>query len=156
MRPSHLSVMFFEQGPVVHGDDVPVEHLDFSYVRSCENESELAKIIHVLRSKKEGDYPALEAAAEQKLQSLNPSHRALRKEEKIRSTKYLGSEVRERVYLFVCLLVCLYVCMYVHIYMHICAGYDFNTLTRSFTDHSFSEIPSIHKREKDIYQKSQD
>ena len=87
--------MFFEQGPVVHGDDVPIEHLDFAYVRTCESENELAKILQVLRSKKEGDYPALEETVERKLRGLNPNHRTLRKEEKIRSTKHLGAEVKE-------------------------------------------------------------
>ena len=44
--------------------DVPVEHLDYEYVKSCNSAPELEKILVVLRSGREGAYPDLEKFTE--------------------------------------------------------------------------------------------
>lgn len=52
--------------------DVPIEHLDYSYVGKCEDSTELKRILAVLKSGKEGKYPALEQTVEEKIISLLP------------------------------------------------------------------------------------
>eukprot|EP00049_Salpingoeca_infusionum_P004806 m.83944 g.83944 ORF g.83944 m.83944 type:complete len:304 (+) comp12733_c1_seq1:108-1019(+) len=59
--------------------DIPIEHVDYDYVKGCNDPNYLAKILLLLRSGKEGVYPDLERVTEEKLRSLNPDHRALRK-----------------------------------------------------------------------------
>lgn len=70
--------------------DVSVDQMDYSYIDKCSNEKELAKILRALRSGKEGFYPKLIEFCENKLRSLNPEHRALRKEQPIKTAWDLG------------------------------------------------------------------
>jgi hypothetical protein len=73
--------------------DVPIEWLEIPYIRECSNQNDLASIISVLRSGKEGVYPHLEAAAEKRMRELNPKHRILRKEEAVKKVASLGESV---------------------------------------------------------------
>lgn len=57
---------------------VPVEQLDYSFVRECKDETELAKVILTLRSGAEGSYPDLLRFTEARLKEMNPTHRVLR------------------------------------------------------------------------------
>ena len=53
--------------------DVPLEHLDFQYIRECKNGNEVEKILKALRSGKEaGHYPDLIEFAEKRLRELKP------------------------------------------------------------------------------------
>ncbi|XP_055524806.1 sperm-associated antigen 1 [Wyeomyia smithii] len=60
--------------------EVLLEHLDFEYIRQCNDERELEKIVKILRSGEEGYFPQLTSFAEQSLQTLNPNSKVLRKE----------------------------------------------------------------------------
>ncbi|XP_013074020.2 sperm-associated antigen 1-like isoform X2 [Biomphalaria glabrata] len=60
--------------------NIPLSHLDFGYINKCSNVKELEKILIVLRSGTEGKYPELEALAEQRLQTVAPKSRVLRKD----------------------------------------------------------------------------
>lgn len=57
---------------------IPIENLDYEYVRSCTDIKELEKIIEILRSGEEGFYPDLIKFAEEKLNELSPNNRMLR------------------------------------------------------------------------------
>ncbi|KAK3551827.1 hypothetical protein QTP70_029006 [Hemibagrus guttatus] len=59
---------------------VPVEHLDYSYIQQCGDLKYLEKILHVLRSGTEGAYPHLTDFCEKRIETLDPRHRALRKD----------------------------------------------------------------------------
>lgn len=57
---------------------IPVDHLDYDYIRECGNVRELEKIIEILRSGEEGYYPDLTRFAENKLKEVDPDNRILR------------------------------------------------------------------------------
>lgn len=59
--------------------NLPVEHLDYSYIEKCTDVKYLEKILIVLRSGEEGIYPDLIEFCEKKVQELDPKSRALRK-----------------------------------------------------------------------------
>uniref|UniRef100_A0A0B7B9I2 Sperm-associated antigen 1 n=1 Tax=Arion vulgaris TaxID=1028688 RepID=A0A0B7B9I2_9EUPU len=63
--------------------DLPLSHLDYSYIEKCSNVRELEKILSILRSGDEGMYPDLEKFAEKRLETLNPKSHVLRKESAI-------------------------------------------------------------------------
>lgn len=63
---------------------VPVEHLDFDYVKSCENVKELEQILDILKSGEEGYYPDLTACTEARLSKISPGNKLLRKEVRCR------------------------------------------------------------------------
>ncbi|RVE62191.1 hypothetical protein OJAV_G00154650 [Oryzias javanicus] len=65
---------------VDHTHEVPVEHLDYSYIGKCKDAKHLEKILRELRSGKEGFYPHLIKFCESHLEKLNPRSRALRRE----------------------------------------------------------------------------
>ncbi|KAG7470083.1 hypothetical protein MATL_G00135580 [Megalops atlanticus] len=59
---------------------IPVEHLDYDYIRECNDVKYLEKILNVLRSGEEGIYPHLIQFCEEHVQKLDPKSRALRKD----------------------------------------------------------------------------
>ncbi|XP_060067048.1 sperm-associated antigen 1-like [Ylistrum balloti] len=59
--------------------DIPLGHLDYGYIETCRDVKELEKILIILRSGEEGVYPDLEKTCENRLTSLNPKSRVLRK-----------------------------------------------------------------------------
>lgn len=65
---------------------IPVEHLDFEYIKTCRNVRELEKMIEILRSGEEGYYPDLTKFAEEKLREIDPENRMLRTEVKCFAT----------------------------------------------------------------------
>ncbi|KAJ3413513.1 Sperm associated antigen 1 [Chytridiales sp. JEL 0842] len=54
-------------------DAYDVEQLDFAYVAKCKDPANLRKLLAVLRSGKEGYYPELERAFENKIEQLDPT-----------------------------------------------------------------------------------
>lgn len=70
---------------------IPIENLDFDYIKTCENLRELEKIIEILKSGEEGYYPDLTSFAEKRLNELDPDNRMLRTE--VRCLK-LGTDER--------------------------------------------------------------
>lgn len=57
--------------------DIPISHLDFTYINDCNNAKEMEQIVHVLRSGEEGFYPELLKSAENKLSILKPNSKLL-------------------------------------------------------------------------------
>lgn len=75
--------------------DIPLNHFDYRYIRSCKDVKELEKILKVLRSGDEGSYPDLEKETEERIQTLNPKSRVLRKDAPILTRRDLESSELE-------------------------------------------------------------
>ena len=60
--------------------DIPLNHLDFDFIKQCENVRELEKIVLILKSGEEGHYYELTKCAVEKLRKLNPNSKVLREE----------------------------------------------------------------------------
>lgn len=73
---------------------IPIEHLDFEYIRTCQNARELEKMIEILKSGEEGFYPDLTKFAEEKLREIDPDNRMLRTEVRCLST---GTKERQEI-----------------------------------------------------------
>ncbi|MFT7816212.1 sperm-associated antigen 1 [Arapaima gigas] len=67
-------------GTTAHGS-IPVEHLDYQYIQTCNDIRYLEKILQVLRSGSEGVYPHLTEFCENRIAKLDPKNRALRKDQ---------------------------------------------------------------------------
>ncbi|KAG8441810.1 hypothetical protein GDO86_010840 [Hymenochirus boettgeri] len=59
---------------------IPLEHLDYRYIENSSDVKHLEKILRVLRSGEEGNYPELTAFCEKRIENLAPHSRALRKD----------------------------------------------------------------------------
>nr|XP_033789026.1 sperm-associated antigen 1 [Geotrypetes seraphini]XP_033789027.1 sperm-associated antigen 1 [Geotrypetes seraphini]XP_033789028.1 sperm-associated antigen 1 [Geotrypetes seraphini] len=59
---------------------IPIDHLDYSFIEKCTDVKHLEKILRILRSGEEGHYPDLTEFCENRLASLAPESRALRKD----------------------------------------------------------------------------
>ncbi|XP_039592350.1 sperm-associated antigen 1-like isoform X1 [Polypterus senegalus] len=59
---------------------IPVEHLDYNFIKNCSDVKTLERILGVLRSGDEGIYPHLTEFCEKKIENLYPESRALRKD----------------------------------------------------------------------------
>ncbi|KAJ3598174.1 hypothetical protein NHX12_001687 [Muraenolepis orangiensis] len=75
-----------------HHGKVPVEHLDYGYIEKCTHTKYLEKILRELRSGEEGMYPHLIQFCEDHLRTLDPTSRALRKEQPIATAGSLPTE----------------------------------------------------------------
>ncbi|XP_075444586.1 sperm-associated antigen 1 [Ascaphus truei] len=60
--------------------EIPIDHLDYSFIKKCTDVKHLEKILRILRSGEEGHYPDLTAFCEKQIESLAPHSRALRKD----------------------------------------------------------------------------
>ncbi|XP_052797101.1 sperm-associated antigen 1-like [Mya arenaria] len=87
--------------PVMQGStkryEIPLGHLDFSYINNCADIKELEKIYRVLKSKEEGHYEQLERCCEEKIKELNPNSRLLRKEIPLSSKGDLELDERQQL-----------------------------------------------------------
>ncbi|KAM6087330.1 sperm-associated antigen 1 [Chlamydotis macqueenii] len=59
---------------------IPIGHLDYKFIEKCTDVKHLEKILRVLRSGEEGCYPELTLFCEKRIEHLDPSSRALRKD----------------------------------------------------------------------------
>ncbi|XP_044754075.1 sperm-associated antigen 1 [Coccinella septempunctata] len=71
--------------------DIPITHLDFSYVETCEDRRELERILEILKSGEEGYYVELMRAVEDKLKILHPKSKFLRNTSRVLSKDELES-----------------------------------------------------------------
>ncbi|CAL1537604.1 unnamed protein product [Lymnaea stagnalis] len=71
---------FHIEGQSTKKYDIPLSHMEYSYIEKCSNVKELEKIYRVLRSGDEGKFPDLEKFTENRIQALNPKSRVLRHE----------------------------------------------------------------------------
>jgi tetratricopeptide (TPR) repeat protein len=77
--------------------DIPVEFLDFEYIKSCTDARMIEKIVKILRSGEEGYFPDLTKCAEDKLKELKPCSKMFRTEEPIKSKDQLDDEARSKI-----------------------------------------------------------
>lgn len=74
--------------------EVPVENLDFGYIKQCTNLTEIERMLEILRSGEEGYYPDLTKCAEHRLHELDSNNRMLRTEIPCqRTTQQLDDEL---------------------------------------------------------------
>lgn len=64
---------------------IPIERLDFEYIKTTTNVKELEKICKILKSGEEGYFPDLTNCAEERIRVLCPGNRLLRTEEPLRT-----------------------------------------------------------------------
>lgn len=64
---------------------IPIDRLDFEYIKITTNVKELERIVKILKSGEEGYFPDLTNCAEERLRILCPSNRLLRTEEPLRT-----------------------------------------------------------------------
>ncbi|XP_014289302.1 RNA polymerase II-associated protein 3 isoform X2 [Halyomorpha halys] len=72
--------------------EIPINHLDFKYVKKCCNILEIERILRILRSGEEGHYPELLKCVEERLKFLSPDHKALRTCEPVMTKSCLNAE----------------------------------------------------------------
>ncbi|SPP81117.1 sperm-associated antigen 1 [Drosophila guanche] len=72
--------------------NIPLSHLDFSYVKTCKNAREMEKIVQILRSGEEGNFPDLQRCSEEKLKELKPDSKLFRFEEPIQKSNILDKQ----------------------------------------------------------------
>lgn len=72
--------------------DIPINHLDFDYIKSCGNVKEIERIVVVLKSGEEGHYPDLTNCALAKLKALNPNSKVLREEVPVLNKRSMNSD----------------------------------------------------------------
>lgn len=77
---------------------MPIEHLDFDYVRKCANAREIERILEILRSGEEGHYPQLTEFTENRLRVLDPANKVFRVEHNlVRNSNPICGSVQEDV-----------------------------------------------------------
>lgn len=72
--------------------DIPINHLDFDYIKSCENVKEIERIVTILKSGEEGYYPDLTNCAMTKLKLLSPKSKFLREEVAVLNKRSMNNE----------------------------------------------------------------
>uniref|UniRef100_A0A182W9K3 Sperm-associated antigen 1 n=1 Tax=Anopheles minimus TaxID=112268 RepID=A0A182W9K3_9DIPT len=72
--------------------DLLLDNLDFDYIRQSNNGREVENILKVLRSGEEGYFPQLTAFAEERLKSLRPESKLLRKEQPLATEHTMPEE----------------------------------------------------------------
>lgn len=77
--------------------EIPIEFLDFGYIKKCEDAKLVEKIVLILQSGEEGYYPDLTEFAVERLKTLKPNSKLLRVENIAKKTAYLEDEEKEKV-----------------------------------------------------------
>lgn len=77
--------------------EIPIEFLDFEYIKNCDDAKTLERIVLILRSGEEGYYPDLTKSAEEKLQFVKPQSKLLRVEKPVKKTAYLDEDEKKMV-----------------------------------------------------------
>lgn len=77
---------------------MPIEHLDFDYVRKCASVEEIQHILEILRSGEEGHYPQLIEFTENRLRELDPTNKVFRAEHNlVRNSNPMCGNLQEDV-----------------------------------------------------------
>lgn len=77
--------------------EIPIQYLDFEYVKTCTDAKTLEKVVIILRSGEEGYFPDLTRCAEEKLRELMPNSKLFRVEVALISKDALEEEERIQV-----------------------------------------------------------
>lgn len=81
--------------------EIPIEHLDFEYIKTCKNVQELEKMLEILRSGEEGYYPDLVKFSESKLRDLDANNRMFLTESKCKWTGFNENKEIEVISIFI-------------------------------------------------------
>ncbi|XP_067393348.1 sperm-associated antigen 1 isoform X2 [Emydura macquarii macquarii] len=76
---------------------IPINHLDYTFIEKCSDVKHLEKILRVLRSGEEGYYPDLTLFCEKRIECLAPGSRALRKDKPPASASDFTTEEWEKI-----------------------------------------------------------
>ncbi|XP_034116163.1 sperm-associated antigen 1 [Drosophila albomicans] len=87
-----------KEKPLLQKYNIPLNHLDFAYIKECKSAREMEKIVKILRSGEEGYFPDLMRCAEEKLKELKPDSKLFRFEEAIRSSSVLDKNELKPIY----------------------------------------------------------
>uniref|UniRef100_A0A1B0CE84 Sperm-associated antigen 1 n=1 Tax=Lutzomyia longipalpis TaxID=7200 RepID=A0A1B0CE84_LUTLO len=77
--------------------EIPINHLDFDYVKQCTNPKELEKIYKILQSGEEGYYPELTKCTEEHLRALKPNSKVFRTEAPVLKKDHLDQETFQQI-----------------------------------------------------------
>lgn len=75
--------------------EIPLEHLDFEYLRTCTETKKVERIFRILKSGEEGYFPDLTKFAENRLFELDPRNKLLRVESEALHKYNLKDDVRK-------------------------------------------------------------
>ncbi|XP_041365550.1 sperm-associated antigen 1-like [Gigantopelta aegis] len=74
--------------------DIPLGHIDFDYIKKCTDIKEVERILRILRTGEEGNYPELQKLTEDRLEELDPKNILLRKTVPVPSFKDIDKDER--------------------------------------------------------------
>lgn len=77
--------------------EIPIEYLDFDFVKKCEDAKLLERIVTILRSGQEGFYPDLTKWAEERLRLFKPNSKLFRVENPLLKVSNLEEEKRSKI-----------------------------------------------------------
>lgn len=77
--------------------EIPVEFLDFPYIKNCNDSKMMERIVKILRSGEEGYYPDLTKCAEDRLKELKPNSKLLLKDSLVLRKECLDEEQRNQL-----------------------------------------------------------
>ncbi|XP_011693944.1 PREDICTED: sperm-associated antigen 1 [Wasmannia auropunctata] len=77
--------------------NIPVEHFSYEFISECTDGRTLERIVHVLRSGEEGEYPDLTKHAEERLARIKPTSAVLRKAEPVLRRNMLNADERREI-----------------------------------------------------------
>lgn len=81
--------------------EIPVEFLDFDFIKTCSDVKMLEKIVKILQSDEEGFYPDLTKCAEEKLKELKPDSKVLRIEEVVILDEEKSNQINDDMKLWI-------------------------------------------------------
>ncbi|XP_070604225.1 sperm-associated antigen 1 [Erythrolamprus reginae] len=76
---------------------IPIDHLDYKYIEKCTDVKYLEKILKILRSGEEGLFPELILFCENRIESLAPNSRVLRKEKPVANASNFSTEEWKKI-----------------------------------------------------------
>lgn len=97
--------------------DIPIHHLDFAYVKTCNNAREMEKIVKILRSGEEGFFPDLTRCAEEKLKELKPNSKLFRFEEQIKNSSVLDKNELKPIYVRILFIILPFIILLIIIFL---------------------------------------
>uniref|UniRef100_A0A670XRK3 Sperm associated antigen 1 n=1 Tax=Pseudonaja textilis TaxID=8673 RepID=A0A670XRK3_PSETE len=76
---------------------IPIDHLDYKFIEKCTDVKYLEKILKILRSGEEGFFPELILFCENRIESLAPNSRLLRKEKPVANASNFTTEEWKKI-----------------------------------------------------------
>ncbi|XP_015668882.1 sperm-associated antigen 1 [Protobothrops mucrosquamatus] len=76
---------------------IPIDHLDYKFIEKCTDVKYLEKILKILRSGEEGFFPQLNSFCENRIETLAPNSRILRKEKHVANASDFTTEEWKKI-----------------------------------------------------------